>query len=113
MNFIGEMISVLNKLLTWSYNFSNGIRDYEFDIDDELFALSKKYEADFSDTPNKYIYNLLDFYCDAVKHEFVDIHEGYSVEQAEKDILEIRISMEKFGEMYFIDDQIMNRIEKV
>jgi len=85
-NFLAELKEILDKVLIWSEKFKKGDRDYDFDIDDELYKLSDKHDKDFKDGELLLIYNLLDFYCDAVKHGFRQIDKGYLVSQAHSDI---------------------------
>lgn len=85
-NFLIELKVLLDQVLSWSENFTKGDRDYDFDIDDELYKLSEKYHKNFKEGDLLLTYNLLDFYCDAIKHEFKQIDESYSISQARTDI---------------------------
>jgi len=87
--FKEELLTILESTLSWSEDFVKGKKDYDFDIDTLLNELAFKYGINFSRGSFKLIYNLLDFYTDAIKHEFIDIQEGYSVKQARDDIKKI------------------------
>ncbi|PZX53527.1 hypothetical protein LV84_03251 [Algoriphagus ratkowskyi] len=60
--FIVELRSLLQKTLGWSEEFRNGNRDYSFDVDDDIYQLSNKYNKDFKKGDLNLLYNLLDFY---------------------------------------------------
>lgn len=85
-NFKKELIENLEKTINWSFDFQNGNRDFSFDIDDKLFSLSEKYNKDFKNGILFLIYSLLDFYTDAVKHNFKKIDNDYTVLNAKTDI---------------------------
>jgi hypothetical protein len=87
--FLVKLQQIINKVLVWSDNFVNGERDYDFDIDNELFNLSEEYNVNFKQGDLLLIYNLLDFYCDAVKHGFKQIDKDYSITDARMDIEKI------------------------
>lgn len=87
--FITELRSLLEKTLAWSEEFRKGNRDYSFDIDDEIYQISTKHGKDFKQGDLNLVYNLLDFFCDAIKHDFKEIDKNYSVLKAESDIREI------------------------
>ncbi|MGB5436846.1 MAG: hypothetical protein WBM98_13210 [Maribacter sp.] len=84
--FIIELGALLEKTLAWSEEFKKGIRNYAFDVDDEIYEISRKYNKDFNKDDLNLFYNLLDFYCDAIKHDFKRIDNNYSVLQAKSDI---------------------------
>ena len=88
-NFLVELKDTLQKLLRWSETFKAGKRDYNFDIDDELYFLSEKYHEDFKKGFLSLIYTLVDYYCDAVKHDFEKIGDDYPVTEAQDDIRKI------------------------
>lgn len=88
-NFIRELKDTLEKLLSWSDDFRKGERNHNFNIDDELYLLSEKYNQDFKNGHLLLIYNLVDYYCDAVKHSFKEIDNDYSTKQAHEDIKEL------------------------
>jgi len=87
--FNEELIELLSEVIKWSRNFNQGLRDYSFDIDDRLNALAVKHARDFKKGSLLLIYNLLDFYCDAVKHEFREVDTNYSISQAYEDVVEV------------------------
>ena len=87
--FITELRSLLEKTLAWSEEFRKGNRDYSFDIDDEIYQISTKYGKDFKQGDLNLVYNLLDFYFDAIKHGFKEIDKNYSILKAESDIRKI------------------------
>jgi|GEM_PF-1456038 hypothetical protein len=105
-NFFVELKEILEKVLIWSENFKKGDRDYDFDIDDELYTLSKKYNKDFKKGNLLLLYNLLDFYCDAVKHGFKKIDENYFISEAHMDIKHILNSIElsDYSKLEFSDE---------
>jgi len=88
-NFFIDLKDTLERTIEWSEAFRKGERNYKFDIDDELYLLSEKYHKDFSKGTLIYIYNLLDYYCDAIKHGFKKIDKNYSVSEANNDIKSI------------------------
>lgn len=85
-DFYTELKQTLQTVLDWSESFKKGYRNYKFDIDDELFKLSEKHRKNFQSGELLLIYNLLDFYCDAIKHDFDNIDIDYSLGQARSDI---------------------------
>lgn len=95
--FFVKLKETLNNVLIWSENFLKGDRDYDFDIDDKLYNLSKEYSVDFKQGDLLLIYNLLDFYCDAIKHSFKQIDKNYSVSEARVDIKKIIGSLPENG----------------
>lgn len=86
--FIKDLYTVLIKVVKWSHEFIS-VKDYSFDVDDELYIISAKHHIEFNEEPLVLIYNLLDFYCDAVKHQFKMLDDSYSVSEAANDIGEI------------------------
>lgn len=95
--FFVKLKETLNRVLIWSDFFFNGNRNYNFDIDDELYNLSKEYSVDFKQGDLLLIYNLLDFFCDAVKHSFKQIDKNYSMSEAREDIKKIIVSLPEAG----------------
>lgn len=87
--FKEELLTILESTLHWSDDFVKGKKDYDFDIDSLLDELAFKHRIYFTRGSFNLIYNLLDFYTDAIKHEFIDIQEGYSVKEARDDIKKI------------------------
>lgn len=96
-NFIKDLRSTLQNLMEWSEAFKGGNRNYKFDIDDELFHLSKRYNENFKEGLLYSIYNLADYYCDAVKHDFDKIGNDYPVIEAHDDIMNIIKELESCG----------------
>lgn len=87
INFKIELIDALEKAIEWSAKFEGGLKDYSFDIDNMLFRISENYHKDFKKGNLFLIYNLVDYFCDAVKHDFKEIDERYSVIEAKNDII--------------------------
>lgn len=87
--FLIKLQQTIKKVLVWSEDFFNGEKDYDFDIDNELYNLSVEYNINLKQGDLLLIYNLLDYYCDAVKHEFKQIDKNYSVEEAHSDIKKV------------------------
>ena len=88
-NFIKELKNTLQNLIEWSEAFKGGDRNFEFDIDDELFHLSENHNKNFKEGLLCSIYNLVDYYCDAIKHDFDKIGNDYPVTEAHDDIINI------------------------
>ena len=87
MEFISDLKTVLKQVIVWSEEFNKGKKDYSFDIDNELYIISKRHDRDFKQGDLSLIYSLVDFYCDAIKHEFKEIDRDYSVKEAYEDIV--------------------------
>lgn len=89
-----ELKFQLEEVIKWSNRFLYGEKDYSFDIDNKLHLLSKKYNLDF-ETGNLYlIYSLVDYYTDAIKHNFQEVYDNYYLSEAKNDILEILDTLE-------------------
>lgn len=93
--YIKELTSLLSRILNWSKDFKAGKKNYDFDVDSEMYKISKDTRVDFGRGDLNLIYNLLDFYCDAIKHGFKKIDRNYSVFQAQRDIQMILETMSK------------------
>ncbi len=107
-----ELKTILDKVITWSENFNNGHKDFDFDIDNELFYLGNKFKMDFKGGEFLLIYNLLDFYCDAIKHGFKTIDENYSVLEAASDIKKI-IEIIELNKNLKLPEDLKNRLIKI
>jgi len=92
--FKKDLLVHLKEILKWSNKFKIGKEDFSFDIDNKLFILSENYDANFKRGSLLLIYNLVDYYCDAVKHRFSEIDNNYLVIDAENDLKEIIKSIE-------------------
>lgn len=110
--FIIELRYLLEKTLAWSEEFRNGNRDYSFDIDDEIYQISTRHGKNFKHGDLNLVYNILDFYCDAVKHGFKEIDKNYSVLKAESDIREILKSIES-DFLVNLPKDVKNRLKSV
>lgn len=112
--FLIELNSILKEILIWEADFQKKIKNYDFDIDDKLYFLSEKYNVSFDNVELKLIYNLVDFYCDAVKHEFDRIDEGYSLNQAKEDIIHVMNAIESSEfQTIILMQELFNRLNKV
>lgn len=109
--FLLELSIIMKDVLSWSQ--ADKI-DYNFDIDNILYFLSKKFDKKFDDFPLYLIYNLLDFYCDAVKHNLKDIQEGYHIIDIREDIKLIIKEIEngKF-EQIKLNSELLDRMIKL
>lgn len=110
--YILELRSLLSRTLNWSKEFRAGRTNYDFDVDNEMYAISKKYRVDFDEGDLKLIYNLLDFYCDAIKHDFKEIDRSYSVSQGQKDIEIILANMGK-SSVLKLTHEIKDRLKRI
>jgi hypothetical protein len=113
--FLVKLQQIINKVLVWSENFVIGERDYNFDIDNELYDLSEEYHVNFKQGDLLLIYNLLDFYCDAVKHGFKQIDKNYSVAEAQSDIKKVVNELTKANNCSFVvlSQDLKNRLEDI
>lgn len=110
--FIKEFRSLLARTLIWSKEFRAGRRNYNFDVDNEVYIISKKYGVHFDDGDLNLIYNLLDFYCDAIKHDFKEIDKSYSVSQSHKDIETILAKMSESSTIE-LTHEIKDRLNRI
>ena len=109
--FKKELVESLKKTIEWSSKFEDE-KDFSFDIDTELFILSEKYGVDFKRDLLFLIYNLVDFYCDAIKHGFKEIDKNYSVVEANNDIRLI-ISHLELSENIEIPPRLENKLKNI
>lgn len=107
-----ELKSLFEKTLTWSREFRTGNKDFLFDVDDELYKISIKFGKDFKEGDLLLVYNLLDFYSDAIKHGFNEIDKYYSVLNAESDIEEILKCVKNSFLLDFPTD-VKNRLKRL
>lgn len=84
-----ELKSLLKQVLGWSNEFLNGKKDYSFDVDDEFFLLSEKYDLNFKKGNLFLVYSLADYYTDAIEHNFQEVYDDYYLDEAQNDIREI------------------------
>lgn len=110
--FLTELKDTLDEVLSWSEKFRRGERDYAFDIDDELYKLSEKHNKDFKKGELLLIYNLLDFYCDAIKHGFKQIDKDHSVSQAHSDIQSV-ISILETSPILKLPENLEKRLKSI
>jgi len=111
-DFKAELIESLQKTIEWSLKFKNDKKDFSFDIDDKLFFLSEKYNEDFKKGVLFLIYNLVDYYCDAIKHGFKEIDNYYSTSEADNDIRLI-ISHLSFSGNINLPKELKNKLKNI
>ncbi|WP_439488529.1 hypothetical protein [Algoriphagus sp.] len=107
--FIMELKNLLKNTLILSGEFKKGNRDFSFDIDNEVYKISIKYNKDFEKGDLNLLYNLLDFYCDAIKHGFKEVVKNYPVLKAQSDIETIRIVLRGCSELV-LPNEIKERL---
>lgn len=107
-----ELKTLLQTTLVWSEEFKNKNLDYSFDIDDNIYKLAKKHNKDFKQGDLILLYNLLDFYCDAIKHGFREIDKNYSIIQAESDVKAILNALENNRGLGF-PNEIKDRLKRL
>lgn len=113
-DFLIDLNGILEEILIWESNFQKGKREYDFDIDDKLYFISQKHNVNFKDKELKLIYNLVDFYCDAVQHGFNEIDKDYSLNQAKEDIVKVKncIESNKFQSI-ILDKDLYFRLKTI
>lgn len=112
IDFIEELKALLKRTLSWSERFKHSELDYSFDVDNEIYRLSTKYNQDFEQGDLNLIYNLLDFYSDAIKHDFKEIAGNYSTQMAHLDIKSILDELDK-TEAVSLPSEVWNRLKKL
>ena len=90
------------KVLEWSNALYPRQAKENFDIDETFITIEKKYNIeDYNDSAFGWLYTFLDAFADSVSHEFEELGENYSVEEAKIDLERIirLIDREKIEEL--------------
>ncbi|MBI1315395.1 hypothetical protein GC167_00850 [bacterium] len=103
---------VVQNTLVWAKEFKSGNRDYSFDVDNELYQIAERHNVNFEEGDLQLVYNVLDFYCDAIEHGFKEISRNYPLDTVESDIREIFMSLEK-GMLLDLPNDVRVRLKKI
>jgi len=112
-SFSQELSQILDRVLHWSREFKHGNRDYDFNIDDELYKISKDHDKNFQEGDLLLVYNLLDFYCDAIEHGFKQIKRDYSIAQARSDIERVKDNLVETTSILILPEDLKKRLEGI
>lgn len=79
-----------------------------------FYGLPEKYDFNHLKPSYYLVYSLLDFYCDAIKHSFSEIEEGYDMQMAKSDIVEIAKGLRNNNfELLDIEKSLKDKLEHI
>lgn len=114
---MGQILSIMERItkliketLVWEEDFRKGIENFNFDAFNEIDILIER-KLIIVDHNINLLRNFLDFFCDAVKHNFEELDNGYPFSQAKKDLHFLLLFFSK--QVFDLPKDLLKRLNKL
>lgn len=105
-----RITKLIKETLVWEEDFRKGIKDFNFDAFNEIDILIENKSIVVHHNINL-LRNFLDFFCDAVKHNFEELDDEYPFSQAKEDLHFLLLFFSK--QVFDLPKDLLERLNKL